>query len=91
MTTTVGGGLLDRLASGQATQHALLSPSFLPRCPSAGRGWGQACPVTSLWRVHTQGSPPPVPCLQAGGFPAQPQKWDFYEGGLTENDLGGLF
>lgn len=34
-------------------------------------GWGQFCPVTSLQRVHIQGSPPPVPSLQAGGFPAQ--------------------
>ena len=39
-----GGGRLDRSAPGQATQYALLSPSFLPRCPSAGRGVGPALP-----------------------------------------------
>lgn len=71
MATAVGGGGLDSSAPGQATQHAPLSPSFLPRCPPDRQGLGPAGPVISPLRVHTPGPHLQFPVFKAGGFPAQ--------------------
>lgn len=93
MVTTVGGGRLDRSAPGQATQHALLSPSFLPHCPSAGSGGGGVNPSLSpaYGRFVCKGHHLQSPAFRQDVFLHNPQEWDFYEHGLTENDLGGLF
>lgn len=67
MATAVGGGGLDCSAPGQATQHALLSPRFLPRCPSGGQRGGAGLPCHS----PAEGAHPRAPTSKVGGFPAQ--------------------
>lgn len=67
MATAVGGGRLDCSAPGQATQHALLSPRFLPRCPSGGQGGGDGLPC----HPPAEGAHPRAATSKEGGFPAQ--------------------
>lgn len=73
------------IALGQATQHALLSPSFLPHC--LRRAGGGADPALSKSvKVHVQGHPLQSPAFGQEVFLHTSQDGGFYEYGLTRND-----